>query len=76
MYSTIEPQCHHGAVGRVDYFDDDNAPVASGRAPGASAAVRDEAGWLLLTRRMDNDLWVLPGGRLELGETIAEAGRS
>jgi len=28
---------------------------------------------LLLTRRVDNALWVLPGGKLELGETIAEA---
>jgi 8-oxo-dGTP pyrophosphatase MutT (NUDIX family) len=37
------------------------------------AAVRDEAGRLLLTRRVDNGLWVLPGGKLELGETIAEA---
>ena len=35
--------------------------------------MRDEAGRLLLTRRVDNGLWVLPGGKLELGETIAEA---
>lgn len=58
---------------RVDYFDDAAAPDASGRAPGAAAAVRDGTGRLLLTRRVDNGLWVLPGGKLELGETIAEA---
>ena len=60
-------------MGRVDYFDDDDAPAASGRVPGAVAVVRDGAGRLLLTRRVDNGLWVLPGGKLELGETIAEA---
>jgi 8-oxo-dGTP pyrophosphatase MutT (NUDIX family) len=60
-------------MGRVDYFDDPAAPAASGRVPGVVAAVRDEAGRLLLTRRVDNGLWVLPGGRLELGETIAQA---
>jgi 8-oxo-dGTP pyrophosphatase MutT (NUDIX family) len=60
-------------VRRVDYFDDENAPAATGRVPGAVAAVRDDAGRLLLTRRMDNAMWVLPGGRLELGETIAQA---
>jgi 8-oxo-dGTP pyrophosphatase MutT (NUDIX family) len=38
------------------------------------AAVRDPAGRLLLTRCVDdNGLWVLPGGKLELGETIAGA---
>ena len=60
-------------VSRVDFFDDVLAPAALGRAPGAAAAVRDGAGRLLLTRRVDNGLWVLPGGKLELGETIAQA---
>lgn len=58
---------------RVDYFDDVAAPVACGRVPGAAAAVRDAAGRLLLIRRVDNGLWVLPGGKLELGETIGQA---
>lgn len=38
-----------------------------------TAAVRDDAGRLLLTRRCDNGLWVIPGGKLELGETLAQA---
>jgi 8-oxo-dGTP pyrophosphatase MutT (NUDIX family) len=58
---------------RIDYFDDVNAPAASGRVPGVVAAVRDDGGRLLLTRRCDNGLWVMPGGKLELGETIAQA---
>jgi 8-oxo-dGTP pyrophosphatase MutT (NUDIX family) len=60
-------------VDRIDYFDDPGAPEASGRVPGVVAAVRDAASRLLLTRRVDNGLWVLPGGKLELGETIAAA---
>jgi 8-oxo-dGTP pyrophosphatase MutT (NUDIX family) len=60
-------------VARADYFNDPAAPVAATRFPGAVAAVLDERGRLLLTRRMDNALWVMPGGRLELGETIAQA---
>lgn len=60
-------------MGRVDYFNDPAAPPAWGRVPGAAAAVRDAAGRLLLTRRVDNGMWVLPGGKLELGETIAQA---
>lgn len=60
-------------MSRVDYFDDPAAPTATGRIPGVVAAVRDPAGRLLLTRRADNGLIVLPGGRIELGETIAQA---
>jgi 8-oxo-dGTP pyrophosphatase MutT (NUDIX family) len=36
-------------------------------------AVFDDRRRLLLVRRVDNGLWVLPGGKLELGESIAEA---
>lgn len=39
--------------------------------PGAAAAVRDEAGRLLLQRRADNGQWGLPGGSLDVGETLA-----
>jgi 8-oxo-dGTP pyrophosphatase MutT (NUDIX family) len=64
---------HDVGVARVDYFDDPSAPAATGRAPGVVAAVRDSTGRLLLSRRVDLGIWVLPGGRIELGETIAEA---
>lgn len=39
--------------------------------PAASAVVVDD-GRILLHRRRDNDLWALPGGVMELGESIAE----
>lgn len=59
-------------MARVDFFDDPAAPRATTRIPGASAAVRDEQGRLLLIRREDTGQWALPGGIFELDETIAE----
>jgi ADP-ribose pyrophosphatase YjhB (NUDIX family) len=40
---------------------------------GCSAAIFDEQGRILLTRRTDNGQWCLPGGRMESGESAAEA---
>ena len=40
---------------------------------GCSAAILDEQGRVLLTRRADNGKWCLPGGRMESGESAAEA---
>lgn len=39
---------------------------------GASAAIFNQAGEILLTRRADNGLWCLPGGHMDFGETLAE----
>ena len=40
---------------------------------GCSAAVFDEHGRILLTRRTDNGQWCLPGGGMEAGESAEEA---
>jgi ADP-ribose pyrophosphatase YjhB (NUDIX family) len=40
---------------------------------GCSAAIFDARGRILLTRRSDNGQWCLPGGRMESGESAAEA---
>ena len=40
---------------------------------GVGVIVFDERGWIVLEQRGDCGLWGLPGGRLEPGETIAEA---
>jgi 8-oxo-dGTP pyrophosphatase MutT (NUDIX family) len=41
---------------------------------GCSAVLLDETGTrILLTRRKDNGLWCLPGGRVEAGESVPEA---
>jgi 8-oxo-dGTP diphosphatase len=39
--------------------------------PGATAWIREPRGGLLLVRRADSGLWSLPGGLLELGESLA-----
>jgi 8-oxo-dGTP pyrophosphatase MutT (NUDIX family) len=40
---------------------------------GCSAAIFDEHGRILLTRRADNGQWCLPGGGMDSGESAAEA---
>lgn len=58
---------------RVDYLDDSQAPKPNSIAVAVSAFVLDVAGRLLMIRRSDNDLYSIPGGKLELGETLSEA---
>jgi ADP-ribose pyrophosphatase YjhB (NUDIX family) len=58
-------------MGRRDYYDDPDAPEANSLVPAASAIVVDEGGRILLHRRRDNDMWALPGGKMELGESVA-----
>jgi ADP-ribose pyrophosphatase YjhB (NUDIX family) len=58
-------------VGRRDYYDDPSAPPANSLVPAASAVVVDESGRILLQRRRDNGYWALPGGGMELGESVA-----
>jgi len=57
---------------RVDYYRDPDAPRANSLVPGASAIVTDDAGNLLLHRRRDSKRWALPGGVMDIGETIAQ----
>jgi 8-oxo-dGTP diphosphatase len=58
---------------RHEFYHDPNAPPANSLAPTAFAAVRDEAGNVLLVRRADTGNWELPGGRVELGESAVIA---
>jgi 8-oxo-dGTP pyrophosphatase MutT (NUDIX family) len=44
------------------------SPVVAG-----AAAVINQEGKILLMRRSDNKLWVMPGGQMEVGESPAEA---
>ncbi|NXY98680.1 NUDIX domain-containing protein [Streptomyces sp. BR123] len=57
---------------RRDYEDDPDAPKATSLVPAASAVVVDGEGRVLLQRRTDNGMWALPGGKMELGESVAE----
>jgi ADP-ribose pyrophosphatase YjhB (NUDIX family) len=57
-------------MSRVDYYDDPEAPPANSLVPAASAIVTDDQGRILLHRRRDNEKWALPGGVMELGESL------
>ena len=56
-----------------EYFGDAHAPRAHDVLPAAFAAVRNGAGQLLLVRRIDDGNWELPGGRIEVGESVTAA---
>ena len=58
---------------RIDYIDDPQAPRANSVVPSVVAIVQDEHGRVLLIHKTDNDLWALPGGGHEIGESIAES---
>jgi 8-oxo-dGTP pyrophosphatase MutT (NUDIX family) len=59
---------------RIDYYDDPDAPAANSIVPSANVAVTNDVGEVLLIRRSDNDNWALPGGAVDLGESLAQAG--
>ncbi|MBF6236648.1 NUDIX domain-containing protein [Nocardia otitidiscaviarum] len=58
---------------RTDYFHDPNAPTPNSIKVAVSALVRDESGRILMIHRTDNDMYSIPGGGLEAGETVSEA---
>ncbi len=41
--------------------------------PGVAAIIRDPEGRILLQQRSDNGLWGLPGGSVEIGESVRDA---
>lgn len=58
---------------RIDYFNDPNAPQANSVVPSVNVVVVDDAGRILLIHRTDNDNWALPGGAMDLGESLPAA---
>jgi len=61
-------------MARIDYLDDPNAPAPNSLVPSVNVVVTDDAGRILLIQRTDNGNWALPGGAMDLGETIVHAG--
>jgi len=57
---------------RIEHYHDPDAPRPNRLIPAASAVVADPDGRILLARRRDNELWTIPGGAMEPGETIAQ----
>ncbi|HET7386291.1 MAG TPA: NUDIX domain-containing protein [Nocardioidaceae bacterium] len=58
---------------RIDYLDDPDAPTPNSLVPSVNALVVNDAGQILMIQRTDNDSWSLPGGKIDLGETVREA---
>ncbi|GAB3310740.1 NUDIX domain-containing protein [Hymenobacter humi] len=57
-------------MARIDYQDDPEAPRANSLVPSVTAVVINDSAQILLISKVDNGLWALPGGAMELGESI------
>jgi 8-oxo-dGTP pyrophosphatase MutT (NUDIX family) len=59
-------------MARIDYYDDPQAPHATSVVPSANVVVTDDAARVLVIHRTDNGNWALPGGALDLGESLVQ----
>jgi 8-oxo-dGTP pyrophosphatase MutT (NUDIX family) len=60
-------------AGRIDFFDDPRAPKPNSMVPSANVVVANHFGEILMIRRSDNGNWALPGGAMDLGESLPDA---
>ncbi|MBB5080679.1 NUDIX hydrolase [Nonomuraea endophytica] len=58
---------------RIDFYDDPSGPKPNSLVPSVNVIVTNDAGDLLMIRRTDNDNWAVPGGAIDLGESIPAA---
>lgn len=58
---------------RIDYYDDPGAPTASSLVPSVNVVVANDASEILMIRRTDNGNWAVPGGAIDLGESVTQA---
>jgi ADP-ribose pyrophosphatase YjhB (NUDIX family) len=58
---------------RIDYYDDPNGPEPNSMVPSVNVVVTSDSNEILLIRRSDNDNWAIPGGAIELGESMTQA---
>ena len=58
---------------RIDYYDSPEAPRPNSFVPSVNVVVVNGAGEILLIRRTDNSNWAVPGGAIDLGESVAQA---
>jgi ADP-ribose pyrophosphatase YjhB (NUDIX family) len=58
---------------RIDFYNDPNAPAPNSLVPSVNVVVTDDAGRILMIRRSDNDNWAVPGGAIDLGESLPQA---
>ncbi|GAA2692468.1 NUDIX domain-containing protein [Streptomyces violaceolatus] len=60
-------------MARIDYFNNPDAPKANSIVPSVTAVAVNEAGEVLLIHKTDNNLWALPGGGVDVGESAPDA---
>ncbi|MEV5552407.1 NUDIX domain-containing protein [Nonomuraea wenchangensis] len=58
---------------RIDFYDDPDAPEPNSLVPSVNVIVTNTAGNILMIHRSDNDNWAVPGGAIDLGESIPAA---
>jgi ADP-ribose pyrophosphatase YjhB (NUDIX family) len=58
---------------RIDYYDDPAAPPANSMVPSVNVLIENEAGQILMIQRSDNGNWAIPGGAIDLGESLKQA---
>lgn len=58
---------------RIDYYDDPEAPKANSLVPSVNVVVVNDSGEILMIRRSDNENWAVPGGAIDLGESMTQA---
>jgi 8-oxo-dGTP pyrophosphatase MutT (NUDIX family) len=58
---------------RIDYYDDPAAPKANSMVPSVNVVVANDAGEILMIQRSDNGNWAVPGGAIDLGESLTQA---
>jgi ADP-ribose pyrophosphatase YjhB (NUDIX family) len=60
-------------VARTEFYDDPAAPEPNSLVVATSAVIVDERGRILLQRRADSGNWALPGGAMEMGESLTDS---
>jgi 8-oxo-dGTP pyrophosphatase MutT (NUDIX family) len=57
---------------RIDYLNDPAAPPANSLVPSANVIAVNNRGDILMIRRTDNGNWAVPGGGMDIGESITD----
>ncbi|MFD5026709.1 NUDIX domain-containing protein [Streptomyces sp. NPDC058373] len=60
-------------MARTEFYDDPSAPEPNSMVVAASAVVTDNRGRILLQKRSDSGLWALPGGGMEMTDSLPGA---
>lgn len=60
-------------MARAEYYDDPQAPEPNSLVVATSAVITDDHSRILLQRRTDSGNWALPGGAMEINETLTDS---